>query len=256
MQHFIPLALATLALALATAEDALADTPVGWWCADAVHIDSLVCRKMRFKAELRRIEDPAERARQIEARREEAMVRPSAEQLRQMRTEESDMLEGFCALPDKAEHPFCVKDSLSAVRRARHDEDKQARRDEKRAHRERLEPTDRPVADYDLAVAWYCTAGGHPDGASHAAESMVCAAWRYRQAMHGAGSHGESAEAKTAIVDEYRKTKERHKEANNPKAHMLEQQQMLASYCALEAHEQTRLCMKYLARVRKTELRG
>ncbi|KAG8463280.1 hypothetical protein KFE25_004791 [Diacronema lutheri] len=229
----------------------LEDTPVFWWCNQAGREDSPVCKKLRFKSELRSIDDPAERARVIAERRDEAMVRPSPEQLVAMRSEEREMLAAFCALPEKADHPFCARESITAMRGHDHAE---------RDARERLTRhgvEERPIVEYDKAVEWFCRTDGtgHADGAANAASSMICASWRYRSAMHGASSHGDAAERKAAIVDEYRKVKEAHREVHDIKGHMAEQQRMLAEFCALEEKQATKLCVKHLARARKTELR-
>lgn len=232
------------------------DTPVQWWCAQPEHRDSLVCKKLSFKNELRAISDPAERARVLAARREDSMVRPTPEQLTTMRMDERAMLEQFCARPEKEQHPFCAREALAAMRGHEFHNDVAAAREYRRAGREHgRERGERPVLEYDKAVEWYCHEGGHPDAARNAASSMICAAYRYRIAMQGATESGADAESKASIVEQYRKVKEAHKEMHDVKGHMAEQQRMLAEYCDMEAHHETKLCVKYLARTRKTELR-
>jgi hypothetical protein len=235
-------------------------TPASWWCAQAEHSGSLLCGKMRFKEAYRKVKDPEERAAMMRAHREESLTRPSPDDLHNMRDEESQMMDDFCKLADHKGSSFCDEDRLKWFH-------------ERQAHELPPRPThagaqetldrgpghgplgEKPIIEYDVAVEWYCKDGGHPDASTHSEESMICAAWKFRTQMH-AVAHGDGS-SKQAIIDEYRKIKEARKAANprDVEVHVNEQQEMLSAYCAIDTHASTKLCLKWLARKTKTELR-
>lgn len=220
------------------------DTPILWWCAQAEHADSAVCKKLKFKQELQGVKDPTERAQLIASRKGESFTEPTKAEIHAMREEERRMVDAFCARPDRKHHPLCQRKDSNAMR----------------TYKRGMEPTgaggtaerlhERPPLELDRVSEWWCAEGGHADALRHAG-SMICASWRYRSRMRTAV--GDAAKEK--VVEEYRAFKDEHKKSSDIDAHVNEQQQMMAAFCELEAHAALKVCVKWLARHSKTELR-
>mmetsp|Transcript_5545 Transcript_5545/g.14177 ORF Transcript_5545/g.14177 Transcript_5545/m.14177 type:complete len:267 (+) Transcript_5545:44-844(+) len=228
------------------------DTPIFWWCAQSEHAESPVCKKLKFKQELREITDPAERVRIIAERKADSFTELTKEEVHAMREEERLMLAEFCKRPDRKHHPMCQGMPRRSDRKRYAEGAGAPMRD---GSIERLH--ERPPLELDRVSQWWCVEGGHADALLHT-DSMICASWRYRSAMRDAASE----DAKKKLVDEYRAFKDAHKQSADTSmqsadivSHLDEQQRMMAGFCDVEEHKLLKVCVKWLTRHAKTELR-
>mmetsp|Transcript_16690 Transcript_16690/g.51336 ORF Transcript_16690/g.51336 Transcript_16690/m.51336 type:complete len:291 (+) Transcript_16690:61-933(+) len=236
------------------------ESPMEWWCAQEEHADSPICKKFRLKNELRHL-SAAERARLLAARKDEALTAPTKDQIRDMRTEEREMLQAFCARPERKDSPICADFRVGAARGASLDRERWAH-----ARGERYEAGDgpggvdgrghdaarqdqRPPPEFDLVSAWWCASGGHPDFAQHA-DSIICAAWNHRKDLREV----QSEEERAAVNARYHAYKENHRSGPQLSRHEEQLDAMLLAYCAVEGHETTRMCVKWMAHRNKQEL--